>query len=296
MNRKTNAHLHRNLVFCSSTKVPPIIGLREKTYKQRALRPHLLHLSLVLSILVLSAFSQAQNSGAKSAPRDATAKVTLQAAILALGGDQLQALKNCVAHGQVSRGKSVGTFKWENSGADFHYEETVGSTTSMVVSNHGTPTNVIGKQVTYFPPHFLATLFPRPLIGLTLNHYYSDVTVGLAMASGTATTGAGSFRVEVTFPQDQNTLTRRVQQEWTIDAKTGLPTQVHQWAPGHPIANFIRQSDTYFSNYKVMSGVPVPSHIDEYSGKTLISSYDVASVQCGASIDPSDFTVQGGGQ
>lgn len=270
------------------------------------MRSCLLQLSMLMLILVTSAFSQmrnaapkaasqTRNSAPKSVQKDPAAQAAIQAAILALGGSQLQGLDNCIAQGQVKTSNSSGTFKWEESGAQFHYEETVDSVTSVVVSNQGTPASFIDSKVMHFPPHVMGTLFFRPLIGVTLTRYNSDSTVGLAMASTSAGTSTG-FRVEVTFPQDGNPLVRKVQQEWTIDSNSGLPSQVHQWVPGYPIANFIRQSDTYLSNYTILNGVQTPTHFDEYLANTLVSSYDIATMQCGQTINPSDFTLQGGGQ
>jgi hypothetical protein len=290
-------------VFCS---VPACRGLPKKISMERLMRSYLLHLPVLMLILVTSIFSQVRNTGPKrpsqtrnaasQAPqRDPAAVAAIQAAILALGGTQMQGLDNCIAQGQVQTNGSSGTFKWEESGAQFHYEETVGSSTSMVVRSQGSPASLIDSKVMYFPPHLVGTMFFRPLIGVTLTHYYTDSTVGLAMASTNNATSP-NFQVEVSFPQDGNPLVRKVQQEWTVDSNSGLPKQVHQWVPGYPIANFIRQSDTYFSNYALVNGVQTPTHFDEYLGGNLISSYDIASMPCGQTINPSDFILQGGGQ
>src|SRR5271169_3055671 len=226
------------------------------------MRVYVLPFSLLAFTFVISA-----NAQTVSAPRDATALATLQTAVVTLSGNNLAGIQNCVVQGQVKRNdSSVGQFKWENSGPDFHYEETVNSVTSMVVSNHGSPASEAGTAVMHFPPHFTATLFPRPLIVLILNQYASDVTVGLATSTSGSSNGT---KVEVTFPESSDPLARKTQLEWTFDPQSGLPTKVHQWVPGYPIANFISQSDTYLSSYNTLGGVLVPTHIDEYSGQTL---------------------------
>src|SRR5206468_5726386 len=129
---------------------------------------------------------------------------------VALGGKSLQSVDNCVAQGQVTRGGDTGTFKWENSGSDFHYEETVDGTTSALVSNQGSPATVTGAQVQNWPAHFGTAAIPIHLIGLRLARYSSDPTVGLALLTSDPVADAGVFRVQAGFPQHANVIARQI--------------------------------------------------------------------------------------
>jgi hypothetical protein len=225
-----------------------------------------------------------------SAPRDPSALAAVQAAVLALGGNSLQTVDNCVAQGQVTKNGSTGTFKWENSGTDFRYEETFNGTTSALVSNHGSPATVTGTHVQNWPPHFGVAAIPPYLIGLRLFRYSSDQTVGLALLPSDPVADAGVFRIQAGFPQRSDMLARAIQEEWRISQTTGLPIAFRQKSPGYPIANISITAESDLSNYQTMGGLLVPAHIDQYAGKTLIRSYDLSSLQCGAAISPADFT------
>ena len=236
------------------------------------------------AIFSLSALGQSP-----TAPRDPSALAAVQASVLALGGSSLQGVDNCVAQGQVTENGATGTFKWENSGLDFHYEETIGGTTSAFVSNHGSPSTVTGTQVQTWPPHFGVAAMPTHLVGLRLSNYSSDATVSLALLPSDPVADAGIFRVQVGFPQHPNLVAREIQEEWRISQTTGLPVAIRQKSPGYPVATS-QMTESDLSNYKTLGGLLVPAHIDDYIGKTLVGSYDISTLQCGAPINPSDFT------
>jgi hypothetical protein len=242
-------------------------------------------LCLSTAIFSLSALGQTL-----SAPRDPSALAAVQAAVLALGGPSLQGVDNCVAQGQVTRNGNTGTFKWENSGSDFHYEETTGGTTSALVSNQGSPATVTGAQVQTWPAHFGVAAIPLHLIGLRLARYSSDPTVSIALLPSDPVADAGVFRVAAGFPQHSNVIARKIQEEWRISQTTGLPVAIRQKSPGYPIADVSQTSESDLSNYQTLGGMLVPAHIDQYMGKTLVSSYDISTLQCGAPINPGDFT------
>lgn len=238
------------------------------------------------AILSISAVGQSQ-----SAPRNPSAIAAVQASVVAFGGSSALSVDNCVAQGQVTRNGSIGTFKWENSGSDFHYEETIDGTTSIFLSNHGSPATVTGTQVHNWPAHFGIASIPIHLIGLRLSRYSSDQTVSLALLPNDPVADVGVFRVQAGFPQHPNVLARQIQEEWRISQTTGLPVAVRGRSPGYPIATLGPGSETDLANYKTLGGLLVPAHIDEYSGTTLLESYDISSLQCGTTINPSDFTV-----
>src|SRR5882672_1107095 len=104
---------------------------------------------LSAAILSLSALGQSP-----SAPRNPSALAAVQASVVAFGGSSALSVDNCIAQGQITRNASIGTFKWENSGSDFHYEETIDGTTSIFLSNHGSPATVTGTLVQNWPAHF----------------------------------------------------------------------------------------------------------------------------------------------
>jgi hypothetical protein len=262
--------------------------------------------SPVLCCFSATVFSLSALGQTPSAPRDPSALAAVHAAVLALGGTTaLQGVDNCVAQGQVTRNGSTGTFKWENSGADFHYEETMGGTTSALVSNQGSPATVTGTQVQTWPAHFGTAAIPLHLIGLRLARYAADPTVTLTLLPSDPVADAGVFRVQTGFPQHANVIARKIQEEWRISQTTGLPVAIREKSPGYPIADVSQTSESDLSNYQRLAGMLVPTHIDQYIGKTLLSSYDISMLQCGAPINPGDFTapaatappaVAGGGQ
>jgi hypothetical protein len=211
--------------------------------------------------------------------------------VVALGGNSLQGVDNCVAQGQVTENGTTGTFKWENSGSDFHYEENLGGTTSILLSNHGSPATVTGTQVQNWPAHFGVASIPLYLIGVRLTRYSSDTTVSLALLPSDPVADAGVFRVQAGFPQSTVSLAQEIQEEWRISQTTGLLVAIRQRSPGYPIATLGQTTESDLSNYKTLGGLLVPAHIDQYIGTTLISSYDISTLQCGATINPSDFTV-----
>jgi hypothetical protein len=127
-------------------------------------------------ILAFQPFTFAQSQ----APRDPSALAAVQAAVVALGGNSLQSVDNCVAQGQLTKNGSTGTFKWENSGVEFRYDVTVNGNTTTLLSNHGSPATP-GAQVEYWPPHFATASLPPHLIGPKLSVYSSNQNVGLAL-------------------------------------------------------------------------------------------------------------------
>jgi hypothetical protein len=224
------------------------------------------------------------------------AQAAVQTAILALGGDNLRGVQSCIAQGQMKRNSSTGTFKWESSGKDFRFEETVDSTTSAFVSNHGTPASIFGSRVKYWPPHFGVANFVPPMIGNRLLQYSADLTVGMASLISHPGADSGILRVQIAFPQHADAQARKIQQEWRFNETSGLPVAVRLTMPGYPIGSIGPVAESTFSKFEAFEGVLMPMHIDQYLGKSLMSSYDIKSVQCNVTVDPTDFTVPAGAQ
>ncbi len=156
-----------------------------------------------------------------------------------------------------------------------------------------------------WPAHFGVAAIPLHLIGPRLARYASDPTVTLTLLASDPVADAGVFRVQTGFPQHANVVARQIQEEWRISQTTGLLVAIRQKSPGYPIASVSQTTESDLSNYQKLGGMLVPTHIDQYMGKTLVSSYDISALQCGAPINPGDFTapaattapaVAGGGQ
>jgi hypothetical protein len=240
---------------------------------------------------LLSAVCFAQTS----APRDPSAVAAIQAAVLALGGKSLQGVDNCVAQGQMTKNGTSGTFKWENSGSEFRYEQNINGVTTALVSNHGSPAT-IGAQVEHWPSHFTAASLPPHLTGVKASAYSSNQSIGLALLANDPVADAGVFRVQVSFPQHPDSMVRKILQEWRISQSNGLPLAVRQQVPGYPVGSLVQTSETDFSNYQKLGGFLVPTHIEQYLGPNLVSSYDFSTLQCGVAINASDFAVPAGAQ
>jgi hypothetical protein len=234
--------------------------------------------------------------------RTEEAVTTAKAALLAMGGaDALAGVGACVAEGTYSVYFPVqdsGHFKWINSGDQFRYEYTgeKGAITTYL-SNSGRPAEMTNDAVNYLPPNFIYTMADAPhLLGVRLLRHFNDLSGSFGLADSKKLTDnyKNTFVLRMAYPDADDSAKRLVERDWVIDAGSGLTNQLRIIAPGYPNASIQTVTNYSYSGYRSFDGVMAPTQIKMFDRGSLVKLFQLNSLQCGATVDNSQFIVNGG--
>jgi hypothetical protein len=234
------------------------------------------------------------------AVRDPNGLAVLQQAVNALGGTAaIGQIQDCTATGSMQAspggGLTSGSFRWENSGREFRYENPSPSGLRIFASGHGKPAledngvvRAVGRQgaVGNFPPHLLPLMLLRALV----NQNVSVQLLGPGVVGGRS-----AIRVKIALGASASRAGTSSGQQWFFDATSGLPLRVEYLlvAEGAPGVSVV--AATEFGSYRAVSGIQIPFQIVTYVDGVQTSVVTLNSVVFNTGISSGDFDLSTGG-
>lgn len=263
--------------------------------------------AVLLLLLVAVSTSKAQTASSSatstaSAPaRDTTAVGYAQAAVQAMGGSAtVTAIQDCTVQGTIqvfqSDGSSIsGPFTWQWAGGEERYENPgPAGTTTLFLSNHGSPISVFNGKVRRLHGHVLKSMFPPYLPALALTKALTNAQYSIRVIGLTTVGGKQAIQVQLQLPSDALTASL-TQQDWYLDAATGLPLRVEYQAPDNDRPDLLSSAATEFGNWQMISGVWVPFQMKFYLDGQADSVATVTSASFNSGVSPTVFNAPVGG-
>jgi hypothetical protein len=210
--------------------------------------------------------------------RDAGAIAFLTASVIPLS-DAITQETTVIVGGSAKTpdGKSF-TFHWTTKGGQFRYENTDGSTTSVLLSNNGAPRRRFGKaRSEQLGAHIGMAMAPLHLPFYLISNRLANADFAFE-DRGTQTLKDTSVRV-IRCYDDRNDLTRTVtQQDWYLDASSGMPVQVEYRSPDARDPRYYSIERVEFTKYSLSNGITVPVAWSNYSDGELVSTMQLNSI------------------
>ncbi len=254
--------------------------------------------SIVFVLLNAVQSLSAQSERMGESRTDAQAIAVLERVLAAMGGkQQIVTLTSSVVEGKEIFQPGWGpraAITWKNSGDQYRYETTRDGITEIYVSGHNKPASVVEGKVQRLYGHVSIADVPSHLAALLLldrlnsrKRFISSKPV-LEMRESVDENGKQLLRVRSEDDMDSS-IARYTAQEWLFDPSTSLPYAVEYYLPDHNDAAKLYRFKDMFSDFREVSGVLVPFHIERVLEDKLVCSIQLTSARFNVGISDSDF-------
>ena len=194
--------------------------------------------------------------------RDPQALVTIQNAVLAMGGSQIiGAIRNITVRGTAqtvpaSPGDPT-TFVWVVSGADYRYENDGAQGSHTLISNGGNPVDVRDGKAVPIAYHVSRATLPFHLPAVLLYSELSNANYSFHFVG--QTTVGGRPAIQVHAEDDSDSIGPIVTpQEWYFDVASNIPLRVEYRLPDAARGTKWTEGSMDFSSFQLVKGMLIP--------------------------------------